>query len=216
MSLTGRIKAMTGYSGSMPYPDLIAKLRASLEGTEPRTFKFIQGSLRSGSDILRKGGDVTMQYTEKTYSIMADNKRVFRDVGVPGVISHSNAFETMDQARLFKTIGEIGKIRYTKASPVSSLTAGKRTDSYTKILLRQFLRALYAPDRAAILGVEVPVNRILFRSYVKTLGFGLSLNYISQQKANKFLANSVPRMDKTEELMVRIKEIFPDLREGMF
>lgn len=208
---------MTGYSNNLPFTDLIALVKGKLEGSDPgKSFVFQQLSLRSGSDILKKGGDVTMNYTERTYSITADNKRLFDISGVPAANCPSNAFTTADQAMLHKTVGELGKARYSQSSPTSPVTGAKKSDAYTKILLRQFIRCLFSQEATAIFGEEIVASRVVFHDYVKRLGYRVSLNYISQQKANKYLPNSVPRMETTIDLMSRIKDIFPNLDESRF
>ena len=84
---------MTGYSNNLPYAELIPLVRGKLDGSDPeKAFKFQQFSLRSGTDILKKGGDVTGIYTEKTYSVTADNKRMFQSSGGSASSCMSTAF----------------------------------------------------------------------------------------------------------------------------
>lgn len=208
---------MTGFSNYLPYSELVPLVQGKLEGSDPeKRLVFQQLSLRSGADVLKAGGDVTMNYTERTYTITADNKRQFDITGVPAANCPSNAFTTVEQATFYKTISELGKARYTLSSPTSPVTGAKKSDSYTKILLRQFIRCLYSANASQVLGVDVVESRVLYNEYLKRLGHKVSLNYISQQKANKFLPNSVPQMETTMSLMSKIKDIFPNLDESQF
>jgi len=52
------------------------------------------------------------------------------------------------------------------------------------------------------------INRKEIKRVLSTFGIEVSLNYISQQKANVFLPYSIPRTAKTIELMERVKTLF--------
>lgn len=218
LSEGGEIRAMSGYSNTLPIGELVSRVKGMVLGEIPgRSFTFQQRSLRSGSELLKKGGDLTTNYVERTYSVTADNKRLFDLVRVPGMTSCSNAFVTNEQAGLYKTIGELGKARYSERSPTVSLTGGSKTDSYKQILARQLVRCIFSPEAPEVLGKNPPQKREDIRALLRELGFeGISCNMISKQKACNFLPNSVPKVWVTEIAMARLKEVFPKINENRF
>lgn len=84
LSETGQIRAMSGYTNYLTIPELVALVGGKMESSLGKSFTFQQRSLRSGSEVLQKGGDMTMMYSEKTYSVATDNKRLFDLQSVPG------------------------------------------------------------------------------------------------------------------------------------
>lgn len=216
LSLDGKIRAMTGYSNyHLSKEELVEKVKETLQ-TDEKSFTFVQQSLRSGSDLIKNGGDISMYYMEKTYSLLADNKRAFESTGVPAADCLSNAFQTVEEARVNKTIGELGRSRYSKNAPFPSLKGGNKKEAYNKTLIRQLIRAFFVENNQSIFGILVRENRQTIQKIVKLLGFSVSLNYISQQKSHAFLPASLPETVLTRELMDRIKQIYPSLDDTRF
>lgn len=46
---------------------------------ETKQLEFIQSSLRSASDLYKRGGHVTMVYSDRMFSLVYDNKRIIVD-----------------------------------------------------------------------------------------------------------------------------------------
>jgi hypothetical protein len=68
---------MTGYSQKyQPKQELIDLVFEHVTGAN-KDLTFVMSRLRSGKDILKKGGDVTSTFTEMKYSFDADSKRLF-------------------------------------------------------------------------------------------------------------------------------------------
>jgi hypothetical protein len=84
------------------------------------------------------------------------------------------------------------------------------------MLIRQLIRALYTQDNQLIFGTVVTMKRIEIRELLQRLGVNVSLNYISQQKSNKFLPFVTPQTGKTLSLMEKILVEFPRLDPGKF
>lgn len=83
-------------------------VKANLSGAS-KQINFMQSRLRSGKDILKRGGVVTSTFTEMKYSFEADPKRIFEDWG--GKVSRwtSAAPPSIETCELLAGISKLGK-----------------------------------------------------------------------------------------------------------
>lgn len=207
--MNGHIKAMTGYSQKFqPKQELIAMVKEHMNNGR-KELSFMMSRLRSGKEVIKYGGDVTMVLSEMKYSFVADTKRLFK--GDSSIVSKcmSAAFDSLEQAELSATISSFGKGRYSKIAPMSSLSGSKKSDTYVKVFIRQLIRALLTPDNADLFGVDFSPGRAEIKGLIKRLGHQVSLNYISQQKPFRFLANTIPITGETQQVMELLKKEVP-------
>jgi hypothetical protein len=204
---------MSGYSQPFqPLSELIEMVKTKMAGTKvagTKELTFLQNRLRSGKDVLKRGGAVTMSLSEMRYSFEADAKRIYE--GVEGNVSRwtSAPPPSIESSELLVGLSKLGKRQWTSNSPLENSTGSKRDESYTRLLARQLIRYIYQEN--ALLGMK----RLDIQNLLTTFGHKVSLNYVSQQKAHPFLPHSIPKTAKTMEMMERVKTKY-QIEEKLF
>jgi len=79
------LKAITGLQTKDQSLGEISNLISS-EGPLGNTVNFISESLRSGKDLIKLGGHVTMGYRDQNYRVHYDNKRRVTNKNVGGLL----------------------------------------------------------------------------------------------------------------------------------
>lgn len=76
MGFESKILATTGFQNRM-YSNKKELLDLLIEcfKSEPKTLEYIQNSLRSATEIYKKGGHVTMKYRDQVFRMHYDNRR---------------------------------------------------------------------------------------------------------------------------------------------
>lgn len=211
LSLTGAIKAMTGYSvRNQPKSELIAQAKERVLGVS-KVLTFVQERLRSGKDILKKGGSVTPTFTEMRYSFESDSKRLYTNQGGNESYCMSAPTKSVEQSEFLSLVSSFGKRKWTKSAPLANPTGGKRDDSYVRLFVRQLIRSMFSNEE-----VFGKLDRQAIHTFLTSIGVSVSLNYISQQKANVFTPYTVYQTGKTRELMAIVKEYFIKLDEQKY
>jgi hypothetical protein len=76
MGIESKILASTGFQHRVykSREELLNGLLNTIK-TENKTLEFVQSSLRSASDVYKKGGHVTMKYRDQIFRMHYDNRR---------------------------------------------------------------------------------------------------------------------------------------------
>jgi transposase len=112
--------------------------------TENKTLEFVQSSLRSASDIYKKGGHVTMNYRDQLFRMHFDNRRQIEwETTIPSTIEElmdSKPLENINQGQNLRFISKIAKTKL-----YGRYTSGKKLSNYKskeEIVERNFLKGL--------------------------------------------------------------------------
>jgi len=112
--------------------------------TENKTLEFVQSSLRSASDIYKKGGHVTMNYRDQLFRMHFDNRRLLEwETTIPSTIEElmdSKPLVNINQGQNLRFISKIAKTKL-----YGRYTSGKKLSKYKskeEIVERNFLNAL--------------------------------------------------------------------------
>ena len=112
--------------------------------SEYKTLGYIQSTLRTASDIYKKGGHVTMVYTDRQFRMHFDHRRLLQwESTIPSTIEQlidSKPIANVTQAKNLRYIARMSKTKlYTKFSSVKSLNSYKDED---ELAIRKFLKGL--------------------------------------------------------------------------
>jgi hypothetical protein len=146
LGIESRIIATTGFQHRVyPYRAELLKGLLSNMKTENKTIEFVQSSLRSASDIYKKGGHVTMQYRDQLFRMHYDNRRQLEwETTIPSsieVLIDSKPLENINQGRNLRYLSKIVKTKlYGKYT-----NGGQKQRKYrssAEIVERNFLKGL--------------------------------------------------------------------------
>lgn len=210
LGLESDLKAATGFqSKSFKHEDLVNLFQSSFN--HDKTIHYLQFSLRSATDIFKKGGSVSGKYQERDFKLVFDNRREILSDGLK-----SRPWNNVETCKLARFISKMDRRKFSETSflPAQDLISGKTT--YINTAIRLLIRAFYHSN--SIFGYEftVSIDRKFINSELKDLGINVSLNYISKQKQVRFIKNAVPLVDATKVLVDKIKQKYPNFDEGQF
>ena len=165
-------------------------------------------------DIFKKGGHVTMKYSDQVFRLLYDNKRFIVDSNndddeVVTLLS-SKPLSTVDDGRVLRTVSA-----YSKNS-LYSRTVGsmsKRYKNVEEIAIRNFVKALLTNELNLSVSKFSGYSDIV--SYIQGYGYTLSVNYISQLKRRGNFVK-VPKTVETINFAEYVKIKFPKFDTGRF
>ena len=146
LGLESKIIATTGIQHRVfDGKDQMLKGFISIFKSENKTIEYVQGRLRSASDIYKKGGHVTMVRRDQLFRMHFDNRRILEwETSIPPTIENlidSKPMEDIDQAKNLRFIARMSKNKqYSKYS-----NSGKSVNKYvnsSEIAVRNFLKGL--------------------------------------------------------------------------
>jgi hypothetical protein len=200
---------MTGFQKSNSHKETLDNILKIFKSS--KTLRFMQFSLRSATDIFKKGGDLTQKLSEKDFNLLFDNRREIieePDFNKQDTYFKTKPFKDVLTCKLAREIGGLHKNKFSTLDHINTNTGNK--DSFKKICVRMIIRLLY--QRPDILGLNsLSIDRKTCQEILQMLKIQVSLNYISQQKSKSFISNSVPSVEATRDLLNKLKEIFNDL-----
>jgi len=176
---------------------LIEKIQKAFNTTKQITF--LQKSLRSAKEIFISGGHSTLKLQERSFNLKFDNRREI-------TIEKNGYFETKPykntiSASQNRLIAGLGTRRFRLYNPVSSNQLSG--DAYLNLTRRMIVRIL----RNGQTGYSF--SRLEVFTLMKQLGLPCTKNFISKQKDLFFIYNSIPKTEKTLDILRKFSVIFP-------
>lgn len=179
---------------------------------------FISSRLRSAGDIFKKGGHVTMVYSDQSYSLLYDNKRKITpeaNMCAGSALMDSTPLKDITEALVYKNISKFAsKSTYQTNLPQRTV---KKYKSYIELGVRNFIKALFSN--------ELNLDSNAFGSYSELITFinhSLDVKYrltpagvamLNYRKNSRVL---VPRTPELELFVVRVKSKFPSFDDKGF
>lgn len=190
--------------------------------TREKKIHYLSQTLRSASTIYKKGGHVTMEYKDQSYSFKYDNKRKIIDDEYPDArLRDSLPMRDIEEALFYRSLTKLGsKSTYQKNLPQNP---SKKYKSYIELGIRNFVKALFSN--------ELNLDSSVFRSYQEIIDFIDEFNINIENSRNKYRLTpnklallkrrrgSRVLLPKSPELVVfvsHIKTKFPDFDEKGF
>lgn len=234
------ISALTGFQkkgvSDKELFDLVTKSMISFE----KTLNFIQTSLRSATDIYKKGGHVTPLNRDQVFRTVYDNRRVIDSsntlqtkikvvngdnnlefLDVYSTLLDSKPMKNKEQCDSFRSISKI-----VKDTVIYNVMNRKPSNSFYKdpleIALKQFVRALYS-DKLNLNSNEFKFYKDLCIWLNKFVCEGVS-GYINLnpnkvaliKNRGGYVSKSVPVTVDTKCFSNFVKTKFPDFDESNF
>lgn len=202
---------MTGFQSSMSHDILTDLILTTFYKT--KTIRFIQFSLRSATDIFKKGGDLTQTLSEKDFNLVYDNRREVIEPSDPKTFFHTKPFLNKIQCQVHRKLSKLHKHKYSERDFIKSSNSNKT--SFEKICIRMIIRILF--QRPDVLGIDVDLKmtRSLCQQILNSIQISVTLNYISREKSKPFILNSVPTVEKTLLVLSNLAIKFPSLNRDM-
>lgn len=179
---------------------------------------FISSRLRSAGDIFKKGGHVTMIYSDQSYSLLYDNKRRITpeaNTCAGSALMDSIPLKDKTEALVYKNISKFAsKSTYQTNLPQRTV---KKYKSYIELGVRNFIKALFSN--------ELNLDSNCFGSYSELITFinqSLEVKYrltpsgvamLNYRKNSRVL---VPRTPDLELFVERVKSKFPFFDDKAF
>lgn len=183
-----------------------------------KTIQYLSFSLRSGSEIFKKGGHVSDIYKDQSYSMNYDNKRRICDELFSTPDFHDSfPLKDINEAKLYRIYSKHGsKTSYDKSLPQKST---KRYKSYLELGVRNFVKALYKN--------ELNLTSSSFKNYAELITFiesyntsgnnsRINPNTLSHLKRRQNTRVAVPKTIETIGFVEHIKTKFPLFDEKGF
>jgi hypothetical protein len=218
LSTESGIAALTGLQRNS-FNDLnhIASVVKELFNSDDKTLEFISMRLRTASDIFKKGGHVTSILSDKSWSIIFDNKRKIKVQG--GITDYrtklffTEPHLTVDDAWGFRTFNKTIKTGDYEVGE-TKLTLG-RYKSELDLTIKSFIKALTHNQFGLILPEGFTNNDI--REFILRYNYDISIKDILNIKSRKpLINNSVPKTLDGLDFIHFIKVNFPDFKEDLF
>jgi len=191
--------------------------------TDNKTIEYIQTTLRSASDIYKRGGHVTMQYRDQLFRMHFDLRRVLNwETTIPSTIEvliDSKPLLDLEQGHNLRVIGRLAKNKlFGKFT-----SAGRRKRKYKnakEVVVRNFIKGLVStPPLFNLKRSELFTNKCIIdyiNAYDPTIK--ISENSISQLKRYVSSVKWVP-LQKTKEsveFINYVKITFKDFDEDSY
>lgn len=224
MSAHAKISATTGLQRQNLFLTLFEtdELFEKVINSKSNQIHFAASSLRSASDIYKKGGHVTMIYRDQVYALKFDDKRVISDEKILLPNFHdSEPLKDTDQGAIFRAYGHIhGKGKYVRTLPAQNLGKKVYRDKL-EMGIRNFVKALFAK--------ELNLDPSLFAGYKEIISFiddfcamkgkkdyRLTPNYIATLKRRCATRVMLLKTPELEEFVEYIKKKFSNFDENGF
>jgi hypothetical protein len=205
LGLSTRLIATTGYQVSDSFDQLREKLINCFQGE--KTLRFMQYTLRSASEICKKGGVVTSKLSEKDFNMKYDNRRNISDITTDTGYFVSRPHKNEEECLLVRTIGNMNKVKWNEMMPTENINGISSKDKFNKIIVRILIRYIY--KNPEVFGFVQGIKRVVVNNILEGLNIKVNLNYISKQKALPFIPYSIPRTVGTEEFLTGIEVKYP-------
>ena len=185
---------------------------------EKRSFEFIQSSLRSASDIYKKGGHVLQVFKDRRFSLDYDNKRRITE----------DKFPNFKDSLPWKCIQHYGKVRVLEDTIKTPVFTGYSTQpsksyrSYIETSVRAFIRACVSDIEIKRYGIP----KDMFKSYKSIIefihGYGpakevrITLSSISHLKSRNSISRAVPRNKENEGFIEYVQNKIVTFNSDLF
>jgi hypothetical protein len=220
LGLESKIIATTGIQHkAFEGKDAMLKTFLKAVKSESKTIEYVQGRLRSASEIYKKGGHVTMVRRDQLFRLHFDNRRVLEwETSIPASIENlvdSKPLEEINQGKNLRFIARLCKNKqYGKYTNIERGVNLYKDN--TEIAIRKFLVGLLStPPRFNL-------NRESFYSYASILEYLSIFNPASQltvrdisvlQNRVKEIGNISLPLKKTKESEEFVKYIQQEFKE---
>lgn len=208
-SSSSKITAMTGFQRKnlQASPGEMWKILSSTLNSEEKNIDFLFTTLRSSTEIYKKGGHVIPIFKDQRYSMAYDNKRRIKDeIIFSPSMKDSEPVRNKREAQIYRLFAEKNSSNYLKHFTGSKL---KKYKNPTEIGVRNFLKAYFNND--------LNLDSTYFKNYKEILEFfkgyqnlKISENYVSNIKRRKDSRVRVPKLREIEEFVKFVKEKFPE------
>lgn len=221
MGYSSRIIATTGFQ-NRTYIDK-KELFCVLEGvikSEEKVIEYTMSSLRSASEIYKKGGHVTMKHRDQLFRLHYDNRRVLDVVtSIPPNVEKLVDSQPLQSIKHGRGLRFICALR--KKSTYSKFTASKENTVYKndgEIAIRKFLKsALSVPPLFNIPSSSFESNRDLL-AFVKAYNteIKISVEVLSRYKRRGVKIGKIKRTKDAMKFTSYVKTRFPSFDEDQF
>ena len=222
MGLGSKILATTGfqnkiYSSKSELTDLLSDVMKS----QSKTLEYVQGSLRSASDVYKKGGNVTMKYRDQLFRLHYDNRRVLRwESSIPGAVEKlvdSDPIVAVEECKNLRYIGMLHKQKMYSKFTAGGLLKNKYV-CQEEVAVRHFLKGLVTSPPS----FNLPSNP--FKSNKEVIDFlkrykpGLRLtpDRVSKYRVRVMKMSKIQRSKASEAFVKWVTQHFPTFDESSF
>jgi hypothetical protein len=181
-----------------------------------KEFTFPEFRLRSPIDIFKQGGHVTQVYTDKTFSLLFDNKRLITNEE-NSIILDSNPIKDNKHALLLRTSKSLD--RNKKYTQNTHVVANSKYSNYLELGVRNFIKFLLADK----LNLNYKNNFDSYKDlvdYIKLYDSNININeriIIRYKQDSKFkVPRLVPRIKEVINFIEYIKVKFPNFDDKNF
>lgn len=139
----GLIAATTGFQRRGLEFDYLSTLLLYTINSEDKTIEFVERSLRSGVDLIKRGGSVTSVYKDKTFRMLFDNRRVIIDKPLVDDLRDSKPVQDLDMVKVNRFVSKLPtQGKYNRTDVVRTAVYKSNID----VAVRSFVRALFSKD----------------------------------------------------------------------
>lgn len=195
--------------------------------TKDKFIEYTRHSLRSATDIFKKGGHVTSIFKDQTFRLFYDNRR---EIIESDEFKASGSFDLSDKLLDSKPLTNVNcckTLRFLSKFPITvpyNKTNSNRTGSVYKssleIGVRNFIKAVYSSNESfGLTSYEFRYTRELISfiyGYESAKQIKLTLNSVSKLKNRKIIIKPVPRTRENLAFCKYIKEHFPKFNVDLF
>lgn len=207
------LTAMTGYQRRNKTPRKIRSIVSDALSSKDKEVYFMKNSLRGANEIFKKGGHVSMGYTESKFRVVYDNKRLiiplldmtdyiklddrgneYLDLTLNGgVFLDSKPYASVDECRMNRFVASRLKSKIYKHNDYAPrlLPRVENTkDLCIRWLLRLYVnRTLKVTHHELLIGLSKVLNRKLSLGFIRKITEFLG----GLELQGTFIPNSVPR-----------------------
>ena len=219
----GGISAMTGFQSRFLDREFLVNYLIHLFQNKRYHFEFVQSGLRSALDIYKHGGHMIQKYSDRTLSILYDNRRCI----IENESSENKGVGFYD-SKAWNSISEYARIRTLKSLVKTPIFTGYTTQvskaykSYIDTGVRAFIKSCLTDLDECRYGI--PKN--YFSSYKALINFielykpakelKLNASKISMLRNRRTISRAVPRTKENESFIEYIKLTFPNFESDRF
>jgi hypothetical protein len=210
-----KILATTGFQNKV-YKNRqeLLLLLESVMTSECKTLEYVQGRLRSASDIYKQGGNVTKKYRDQLFRLHYDNRRLLNwESSIPPSLENlidSNPHSAVTDGKNLRFIGSLLKKntygKYLSGGGVSTKYADK-----SELAVRNFVKGLVSSPPKYNLPPHEFITNIEILDYVKRYKpeLKLSVDQVSLYKNRVVKLGKLQKTKQTEEFVNYVLKRFP-------
>jgi hypothetical protein len=224
MGFESNILATTGFQ-NRNYKDkseLLCLLKDVMK-SESKTLEFVQGSLRSASDVYKKNGNVTWKYRDQQFRMHYDNRRLLdTETSIPSAVERlvdSKPLTQVKQAENMRYIGSLYKKKmYSKFVSGGESVIVNRYKDKSEIAIRNFLKGVVSSPPLFNLPSNVFKTNIDLVNFVKDYNpsIRICVKRISLYKTRSVKLGKVVRSKESDEFITYVKHRFPSFKTENF